>query len=179
MKLLNVISVLTIFETDVYNATRKLKKAKRWGKFLSFATLGIIKNDERINEANRYLLACQKQRLKYNILLEKAKNLDDQLLQYVEIEGARISKNTFSDFPVLGAEGYPQDWENLREIILSRDNYQCQEIDTMCAGPLQIHHILPLSKGGTNKNKNLITLCMYHHCQKHEHMRMKYENLRL
>ena len=111
--------------------------------------------------------------------LEKAKNLDDQLLQYIEIEGARISKNTFSDLPVLGAEGYPKDWENLREIILSRDNYQCQENDAMCTGPLQIHHIIPLSKGGTNRPNNLTTLCMYHHCQKHEHMRMKYENLRL
>lgn len=179
MKLLNAINVITVFETDVHDAKRKLSKAKSWGKFLSFATLGLIKNKERINEADRNLQKCKNQRLKYNILLEKAKNLDDQLLQYVEIEGARISKNTFSDFPVLGAEGYPQDWENLREIILSRDNYQCQESETMCAGPLQIHHIIPLSKGGTNKNKNLITLCMYHHCQKHEHMRMKYENLRL
>jgi hypothetical protein len=179
MKSLNAINITTVFETDVYNATRKVERAKLWGKLLCIFTFGLKNNDQRINQADNYLLVCKDQRLRYNLLLEKAKSLDDQLLQYDEIEGARVSKNTFSDFPVLGAEGYPPDWENLREIILTRDNYQCQESETTCTGPLQIHHIIPLSKGGTNKSKNLITLCMYHHCQKHEHMRMKYENLRL
>ena len=178
MKLLNAINIATVFEVDVYKATRAVKKAKLLGIILQIFTLGFQNNNRRINEADRYLQTCKNQRLKYNILLEKAKNLDDQLLQYVEIEGARISKNTFSDYPVLGADGYPRDWENLRQVILSRDQYQCQESDTMCSGPLQIHHIIPLSKGGTNKDKNLITLCLYHHCQKHDHMRMKYENLR-
>ena len=76
----------------------------------------------------------------------------------------------FSDIPVLNGADYPLDWDNLRDMILTRDNYECTEGDGYCDGPLQIHHIVPLSKGGPNDPDNLTTLCFYHHSLKHSHM---------
>lgn len=167
----------SIFESDVFTAEKRLKRAKIWDIFLKILTLGSLNNEEKVVNAQEYFRICKSQQQKYKILKEKAEDIDDQLLQTVVIEGIRISKNTFSDFPVLGAEGYPKNWEVLRTMILTRDNYQCNEKNVSCSGPLQIHHILPLSKGGTNKENNLITLCMYHHCLKHEHMRERYANI--
>ena len=86
----------------------------------------------------------------------------------------RISEHTFSDMPVVDKADYGFNWENLREQILTRDNYECRESDERCLGPLQIHHIVPLSKGGSNEMNNLKTLCFYHHSLKHRHMREKY-----
>ena len=50
------------------------------------------------------------------------------------------------------------DWEKIKYKVIQRDNYRC----TKCgAGNLQlyVHHKIPLSKGGTNDIRNLITLC--------------------
>ena len=47
---------------------------------------------------------------------------------------------------------------NLRAYILHRDNYQCQKCKAKNT-ILQVHHIIPRSKGGTNTPSNLITLC--------------------
>ncbi|WP_406048232.1 HNH endonuclease [Kribbella sp. NBC_00889] len=58
----------------------------------------------------------------------------------------------------------------LRYQILDRDNRQCRscgatpERDRV---PLQIHHKLPVSQGGTNDTENLITLCANCHAGRH------------
>lgn len=47
-------------------------------------------------------------------------------------------------------------WRNLRETILMRDNYTCQQ----CKGPGNvIHDIIPWKKTHTHNADNLITLC--------------------
>lgn len=48
--------------------------------------------------------------------------------------------------------------ENFKQAARARDNYRCQ-----CCGKndcrLEVHHLLPRSKGGSDKLANLITLC--------------------
>jgi 5-methylcytosine-specific restriction endonuclease McrA len=60
------------------------------------------------------------------------------------------------------------EWNNLREFIMERDNFTCQDcsVFSMSIG-LDVHHIIPLHKGGKNEEKNLITLC--HKCHKKRH----------
>ena len=55
-------------------------------------------------------------------------------------------------------KGFNYSYSSRREAILHRDNYTCQ-----CCGKkhtrLEVHHIVFRSRGGTDDEKNLITLC--------------------
>lgn len=50
-----------------------------------------------------------------------------------------------------------EEWRNLREKILARDNWACVK----CGSKefLHIHHLIPRSKGGSDEPSNLVTLC--------------------
>lgn len=151
-----------------------MRRAKAADRFTRLFTLGFLSREAKVHEAQRACAAAKTQRAQYSDLAARASHLDDQLLQTVELHGVRVSRNTFADFSRLGAAGYPTDWEDVRRRVLERDGYQCIEATVGCDGPLQIHHVLPLSRGGTNRLENLVTLCLYHHCTKHEHLRTRY-----
>lgn len=55
---------------------------------------------------------------------------------------------------------------DLREEILKRDGYTCQECGSR--ENLQIHHIKYRSKGGSDDPENLVTLCELCHYRKHK-----------
>lgn len=57
------------------------------------------------------------------------------------------------------------EWSNLRQEILARDGKQCAN----CGADenLEVHHVVPLSRGGTNKRTNLLTVCS--RCHNHTH----------
>jgi len=62
-------------------------------------------------------------------------------------------------------------WKNLREFVIERDNFTCQDCGEFLMDiGLEAHHIKPLFKGGTNQETNLITLC--HKCHKYRHQRL-------
>jgi hypothetical protein len=69
-------------------------------------------------------------------------------------------------------------WFRIRRECFERDGYLCQALlpdGTKCgkdirAGddpPGEAHHIVPISKGGSNKLENLKTLCYAHHKEEH------------
>jgi len=63
-------------------------------------------------------------------------------------------------------------WNELREFILERDNFTCQVCGIFLMDiSLEVHHIKPLFKGGTNDEANLITLC--HECHRVKHLRVE------
>jgi hypothetical protein len=64
---------------------------------------------------------------------------------------------------------YPDDWVELRMQVLARDGYRCANCPATHG--LHVHHIVPLSKGGTNQLSNLIVLCEDCHKKLHPHMR--------
>lgn len=62
--------------------------------------------------------------------------------------------------------------EQIHEVVL-RDEGRCTEVDdsgTRCNDDrwLQVHHIVPLSEGGTNEPSNLRMLCAAHHAMLHK-----------
>ena len=64
---------------------------------------------------------------------------------------------------------YPEKWGDIRQIVLERDEYRCANCQS--TENLHVHHIVPLSLGGSNELSNLKTLCKNCHTRLHPHMR--------
>ena len=60
-----------------------------------------------------------------------------------------------------GSGKYPPDWDRRREAVKARDEYQCLRCDRYIGAvdTVQIHHLTPLERGGSNELSNLATLC--------------------
>ena len=160
--------------TDIFIKTFNADKAEfhkqqKIGKVIKLITLGLLNNDRNIQKARSKLVESQKL-LKRKEQLFSIATKYDHFEETIKISGVRISKYSFADLSVLGTDTYPENWYQLRQEILERDNYQCQLADGYCNGPLQIHHKIELSKGGSNNSSNLITLCKYHHYKQHAHL---------
>ncbi len=65
---------------------------------------------------------------------------------------------------------YPEDWGMRRQYIAHKYNCICQECGKKGFLGFHVHHILALSKGGTNSLENLTYLCERCHENKHPHM---------
>ncbi|PSQ13219.1 hypothetical protein BRC98_01875 [Halobacteriales archaeon QS_7_68_65] len=61
---------------------------------------------------------------------------------------------------------YPDDWDTRRERVLDRDNYRCQECGKENT-VLQVHHITPISEGGSHELDNLRSICRSCHAGEH------------
>ena len=77
---------------------------------------------------------------------------------------SRINRNT-----------YGKDWRNQSDTVKIRDKHTCGH----CKRPrsklkdgeyLEVHHIVPLSRGGVNSGLNLHTLCSTCHKKIHRHL---------
>lgn len=62
-----------------------------------------------------------------------------------------------------------EQWEVLRKEVLRRDGYRCGNCNAENMR-LDVHHIVPVSAGGSNRLTNLKTLCFDCHCKIHPHM---------
>lgn len=54
----------------------------------------------------------------------------------------------------------------LREYVLERDGGRCwvaRWLGGDCTGDIHVHHIVPVSKGGTDDPDNLCAVCSRHH----------------
>ena len=66
-------------------------------------------------------------------------------------------------------QGEMAGFNEVKEFVLARDKYKCQH--KLCSSKdkkLNVHHIIFRSQGGTNKPKNLITLCETCHQNLHK-----------
>lgn len=59
---------------------------------------------------------------------------------------------------------YTDNWFEISAAVKRRDGYCCRKCGS--DEDLEVHHIIPVSKGGTNSQANLITLC--HRCHKRQ-----------
>jgi len=135
-------------------------------------SFGLISNKKNLERAKDDFAGKLSEYFRYQQIQNRLELLDS--LPNIEfLEGIRLGQDTNSNLSVIGRENYGNDWEIIRQAILLRDNYQCQESDGYCSGVLQVHHMIPLTKGGTNQSLNLLTLCFYHHSLKHEHMKSR------
>lgn len=68
-------------------------------------------------------------------------------------------------------DAYGKDWSATTKSVKQRDAGKCVECGS--TKDVQLHHIIPLTKGGTNHGFNLISLCETCHCKRHAHMKNK------
>ena len=71
--------------------------------------------------------------------------------------------------PNAAARGYCSSaWFKIRQVVLTRDAWQCQECGRVCANKREAHvdHITPKANGGTDDLANLRTLCIRCHSRK-------------
>ena len=63
------------------------------------------------------------------------------------------------------------EWKWLRREVIIRDEYTCQDCGAKGAAEgsaqLEVHHITPVSEGGTDDKENLVTLCDSCHSERH------------
>ncbi len=59
--------------------------------------------------------------------------------------------------------GYPPFWKYLRSVVISRDYNRCQVTGCPSRLELHVHHMRPVSEGGTHSPDNLVSLCDFHH----------------
>jgi len=52
-------------------------------------------------------------------------------------------------------------WNDIRERVLLRDEGKCRWCGS--GWNTEVHHIIPKSRGGTDEERNLLTLCQLHH----------------
>lgn len=69
-------------------------------------------------------------------------------------------------------------WASLREFILERDDYLCQDCEKyFLPFALHIHHVKEQWAGGTDDEDNLITLCPKCHLKRHEKTMSRWSHL--
>lgn len=51
------------------------------------------------------------------------------------------------------------EWEEIRARIFARDNYTCVYCDQPGRKQLECDHVVPVSRGGSNEDDNLVTAC--------------------
>lgn len=72
-------------------------------------------------------------------------------------------------------ERYGEGWKDFRVAIKKENGFICSQcgIGHSFENPIHLHHIIPVSKGGTNSKSNLISLCKICHNKEHKHMSKK------
>ncbi|AUX09866.1 restriction endonuclease [Halalkaliarchaeum desulfuricum] len=87
------------------------------------------------------------------------------------IEPLPSAKTNFGTPESRSPGNYAENWDELRIRTLKQDKWECQKCGKR-GGPygnerVDVHHIVPKSKGGEDRINNLITLC--HSCHEKEH----------
>lgn len=150
-------------------ASSDLNRARFLDKLIRLFTFGRLNYSKQIEKSLREQYRHRLDLEEYLLNTREYLKLS-QFIRECKIEGSNITK-VDPIGPITGfREEYGSDWEDTTRTIRERDNNMCQEADGHCYGPLQVHHVIPISHGGTNSDGNLIALCKYHHSLKHPHM---------
>lgn len=143
--------------------------SKTWGAIARLLTLGLWGNQRAIDFRRIEYEEAHATAMRFDAIIHRHENIELSS----DLEGVRFSASGPLSIERGEVADYGPDWNILSTATLMRDNHECQEQNGYCSGPLQAHHKIPLSRGGANALSNLVTLCKYHHSQKHDHMRGK------
>lgn len=155
------------FENDERETESMLSRAKAIGAVGRVLTLGLWGNTRAIERATTLHDAVKDDRAAHRDGTLALLELRARIAEWEDIRGVRVARYAFADLLLDGRQTYGPEWDALRLHVLDRDGSRCRHEDGACKGPLQIHHVIWLSQGGTNDMANLLTLCRYHHGLQH------------
>lgn len=113
------------------------------------------RNKERLNPTLRHIIQSHENILKFIFKLIPRDNSRVNL-EYAKFDLQKLTGNR--NLPGYGL--------NSKSMVLSRDSYTCQYCSATKV-PLEVHHMVPRSQGGTDVPSNLITLCSTCHAKHH------------
>jgi hypothetical protein len=130
---------------------------------------GYLKRNDPMEKAKRFEIRstkAKKSEVIQTVNENKNSPLAPETLQPVSRQEQKRQTQTYKTRRVLPAQ--------LKHRINLRDKWQCTHLekDQRCANKrwLEIHHVQPLSLGGTHELNNLTTLCSAHHRHLHHEM---------
>lgn len=118
------------------------------------------KSDRKLNPSMKHLFDSHINIVKYILKYIEFKKIILNL-EYAKFDSQKISGVGNSD-----GEGVNSNFNNTKVFVLHRDNYTCQKCKKTKI-PLQVHHIIFRSRGGSDRSENLITLCVKCHSDVH------------
>ncbi len=68
--------------------------------------------------------------------------------------------------PNMAGKNYPENWDQIREQVLELHHNRCENCHRSDV-PLEVHHIVPVSQGGSHQLSNLVALCPQCHLAAH------------
>jgi len=108
-------------------------------------------------------------KLTRGVIGDVLKQLDYACTCFLTAEKDRIEQQKSYKGPHRGSE-----WFRARQAALERDDGRCQfpgcnETEATLGRNMHVHHIVPISQGGTHDLDNLVCLCPKHHnkCEGH------------
>lgn len=69
---------------------------------------------------------------------------------------------------------YPVYWNKLRWALFKKQGYRCQSCGSYAKGNLHLHHKIPITRGGSSNEDNLMVLCSDCHFNIHMGMRKRH-----
>ncbi len=168
-----LIIIAVVFWIVLSIISEKVKEAKNNTTRLGYLEKLNLENQTKINnlekenysltERNKELMTIHDAVLNEKRIMDVIKVLDEN--NSPEITKEKLAK-LWEVLPY-----YPPDWPIRKWVVKRRDLYICQKCGKNLyyakEGLGEVHHIRPLSIGGTNEIKNLIYLC--HDCHKKVH----------
>jgi 5-methylcytosine-specific restriction endonuclease McrA len=83
---------------------------------------------------------------------------------------ASIRRDTYNSVDGFSKKGA---WWEIRKRVWDRDGGRCRVLSggKQCMKPAsEVHHIIPLSRGGTTSMANLVCICVECHNKRHHHL---------
>lgn len=124
------------------------------GFLLFFGYEKNIKNKKKIDEWLALKLRWEQSNPEY--LKPELKHFHDPMAELTERD--RLVLKVFNHWP-----GYPPFWKYLRSVVIAKDSNRCQVTGCPSRLELHVHHMHPVSGGGTHTPDNLVSLCDFHH----------------
>lgn len=116
--------------------------------------------------------------LSHHDIQKKVEMFFDEFVSFAALERVNYEPDIYDELETFFKrkrlyETNVKEWYRIRALVLKRDNYTCQYCGKV-GGKLEVDHVIPFSKGGSNEMCNLVTACQRCNRQKRDKSKEEY-----